>query len=118
RRGTEALLLLLHAGLFTWLAVGTLGWLNGLIFIAVQQALFGFYLASVFAPNHKGMPVLDNDVKIDFMRHQILTSRNVKPGPLVDVWYGGLNYQIEHHLFPTLARNKLKEARAVVREFC
>lgn len=118
RRAIEALLLLLHAVLFVWLAVGTLGWLNGLIFIAVQQALFGFYLASVFAPNHKGMPVLGNDVEIDFMRHQILTSRNVKPGRLTDIWYGGLNYQIEHHLFPTLARNQLRQAREIVMDFC
>src|SRR5690625_4753817 len=118
RRALEAVLLLLHAVLFTWLSVGTLGWLNGLVSLVVTQGLFGLYLASVFAPNHKGMPVLDNDVEIDFMRHQILTSRNVRPGPLVDIWYGGLNYQIEHHLFPTLARNRLRQAQAVVKEFC
>lgn len=118
RRVLETVLLLLHGVLLVGVAVTALGWLNGLIFLTIQQALFGLYLASVFAPNHKGMPVLDSDVKIEFMHHQILTSRNVKPGPVADVWYGGLNYQIEHHLFPTLARNQLRQAREIVMDFC
>ncbi|HLZ61236.1 MAG TPA: fatty acid desaturase, partial [Ktedonosporobacter sp.] len=47
-----------------------------------------------------------------------LTARNVYAHPVTDFWYGGLNYQIEHHLFPGMARNKLKEAQPVVRAFC
>jgi fatty acid desaturase len=52
------------------------------------------------------------------MLQQILTARNVKAHPVVDFWYGGLNYQIEHHLFPTMAENKLREAQKIVRAFC
>jgi fatty acid desaturase len=37
---------------------------------------------------------------------------------MVDFFYGGLNYQIEHHLFPTMPRSKLGQARAIVRPFC
>ena len=37
---------------------------------------------------------------------------------LVDYLYGGLNYQIEHHLFPNMPRNNLGKVRKVVREFC
>lgn len=118
RRTLEAVLLALHAILFTTLAIAALGPLEGILFLLVQQALFGFYLASVFAPNHKGMPVLEPGQQIDFLRHQVLTSRNVRPHPLADLWYGGLNYQVEHHLFPTLARNKLREAREIVKQFC
>jgi fatty acid desaturase len=118
RRVLESFLLIMHGVLLAGLSIGTLGLLNGLIFLVIQQALFGLYLASVFAPNHKGMPIIDEDMEIDFMRHQILTSRNVRPTPFRDVWYGGLNYQIEHHLFPTLARNKLREVRDIVKEFC
>ena len=62
------------------------------------------------------MPDASSD--LDPFRRQVLTSRNVAPHPLVDVWYGGLNYQIEHHLFPMIPRNKLKAARRVVREYC
>ena len=48
----------------------------------------------------------------------MLTSRNVRGGPLVDVALGGLNYQIEHHLFPSMPRHNLRKARPVVKEFC
>jgi fatty acid desaturase len=87
-------------------------------FIVVHQALFGLYVGSTFAINHKGMLILDKDSKMDFLRRQVLTSRNVKPNPLIDFWYGGLNYQIEHHLFPNMPRNKLPEARKIVKAFC
>jgi fatty acid desaturase len=117
-RGLELLLVALHFVGFAALLLATLGFWHGLVFILVQQALFGFYMASVFAPNHKGMPLLDKDTELDFMRRQILTARNVYPHPAVDYWYGGLNYQIEHHLFPTLPRNKLREAHAIVKQFC
>ena len=94
------------------------GFWPGVLFIVVQQALFGLYMASVFAPNHKGMLTLDKDEKMDFLRQQVLTARNVKASPFIDFWYGGLNYQIEHHLFPNMPRNKLRESQIITMEFC
>ncbi len=88
------------------------------LFIVVHRALAGFYMGSVFAPNHKGMPVLEPGAKLDYLRQQALTSRDVIPNPVIDFAYGGLNYQIEHHLFPNMPRNRLKDAREVVRTFC
>ncbi|HNB54682.1 MAG TPA: fatty acid desaturase, partial [Anaerolineales bacterium] len=117
-RGIENLLMILHFAWYFTLIFATLGWGLGLAFILLHQALFGLYMASVFAPNHKGMLVLRKDEVIDFLRLQVLTARNVKAHPITDFWYGGLNYQIEHHLFPTLARNKLREAQKIVRQFC
>jgi len=91
---------------------------RALAFIAVQQGLFGIYLGCSFAPNHKGMPILDADDKTDFLSRQVLTSRNVKGGWLTDLALGGLNYQIEHHLFPSMPRPNLQRAQALIREFC
>lgn len=88
------------------------------LFILVQQGLTGVYMGTVFAANHKGMLMVGKDSKLDFLRRQVLTSRNIKGNPIVDFVYGGLNYQIEHHLFPSIPRNKLKSARKVVKEFC
>ena len=84
--------------------------------VVIQQSFAGFYMACVFAPNHKGMPQVAG--KVDFLRRQVLTSRNVRPNRLTDVWYGALNYQIEHHLFPTMARNRVARAHTIVRQFC
>jgi Fatty acid desaturase len=54
----------------------------------------------------------------DFMRKQVLTTRNVRGGPFVDWFLDGLNYQIEHHLFPSMPRPNLRHAQGVVRAHC
>jgi len=87
-------------------------------FIAVHQALFGLYLGCSFAPNHKGMPILDATGRSDFLRRQVLTSRNVRGGWLTDLALGGLNYQIEHHLFPSMPRPNLRRAQVLIEAFC
>jgi fatty acid desaturase len=87
-------------------------------FIAVQQCLFGLYLGCSFAPNHKGMPILSADDRTDFLRRQVLTSRNVRGSRLTDLALGGLNYQIEHHLFPTMPRPSLRRSQPLIRAFC
>jgi fatty acid desaturase len=80
--------------------------------------VFGFYMGCSFAPNHKGMPILRPDDDLDYLRRQVLTSRNIRGGRVVDAVLGGLNYQIEHHLFPSMPRPSLRRAQAVVRQFC
>ena len=87
-------------------------------FAAVQVAVFGFFLGAAFAPNHKGMPILGRDATLDFMRRQVLMSRNIRGGWLVDLAMGGLNYQVEHHLFPNMPRANLRRAQPLVRAFC
>jgi fatty acid desaturase len=64
------------------------------------------------------MPVLPPADRTDFLRRQVLTSRNVRGGWLTDLALGGLNYQIEHHLFPTMPRPGLRRAQTLVRAFC
>jgi fatty acid desaturase len=76
------------------------------------------YLGCAFAPNHKGMPVVDEGDELDFLRRQVLTSRNVRGGRLVDFALGGLNYQIEHHLFPSMPRPNLRRSQALIKRFC
>jgi len=80
--------------------------------------VFGLYMGCSFAPNHKGMPIIGASEKVDYLRRQVLTSRNVRGGWLVDQLLGGLNYQIEHHLFPNMPRGNLRRAQRLVREYC
>jgi fatty acid desaturase len=87
-------------------------------FVGVQLAVFGLYMGASFAPNHKGMPQLPKDSKVDFLRRQVLTSRNIRGGAAMDTFMGGLNYQVEHHLFPNMARPNLKKAQQITREYC
>ena len=87
-------------------------------FMAVQLAVFGIYMGASFAPNHKGMPVIAPDAKIDFFTKQVRTSRNIRGGWWATWLMGGLNYQIEHHLFPSMARPYLAQSREIVRDYC
>jgi fatty acid desaturase len=114
----EALLVLVHAGLYLGVVLVALGPVLGLAFVVIHYALTGLYLASLFAPNHKGMPIIDDHVEWDVLREQVLTARNVEGGRLTDFWYGGLNRQIEHHLFPSMPRNHLSRAAPIVRAYC
>jgi fatty acid desaturase len=114
----EALLLLLHFVGYVTALLLVLSPLQAAVFVLVQQGLFGLYLGCSFAPNHKGMPTLTDAEELDFLRTQVLTSRNVRGGRLVDFLLGGLNYQIEHHLFPNMPRPNLRHAQPLVRAFC
>ncbi len=87
-------------------------------FLLIQQGVFGVYLGCSFAPNHKGMAVFEADEKVDFLRRQVVTSRNIRGGWFTDFALGGLNYQIEHHLFPSMPRPSLRRAQAPIRAFC
>jgi fatty acid desaturase len=87
-------------------------------FLGVQLGVFGVLLGGAFAPNHIGMPIVPADAKPDFLRRQVLMSRNVSGGRVVGFFMGGLNHQIEHHLFPSMARPNLRRARRLVREHC
>ena len=117
-RAVEVALLALHVVGYLTAVLLVLGPWPALAFVAVHQAVFGLYMGLSFAPNHKGMPVYDAGQEPDFLRRQVLTSRNVRGGRLTDFALGGLNYQIEHHLFPSMPRPNLHRAQPLVRQFC
>jgi fatty acid desaturase len=122
RRGrearTEAALLIAHTALYLGAVFWLLSPVHAIVFIAVQQGLLGVYLGCSFAPNHKGMELLEHDSDLPFLRRQVLTARNVTGGAFTTMALGGLNYQIEHHLFPTMPSANLPRSQAIVRAFC
>jgi fatty acid desaturase len=87
-------------------------------FLGVQLAIFGLYMGATFAPNHKGMPIIPADQKLDFFSRQVLTSRNIAGRFWPTLLMGGLNYQVEHHLFPSMPRFHLAQARQLVIDHC
>jgi fatty acid desaturase len=117
-RVPEAVLFGLHIAAYLTAVFLVLSPLKALAFVAIHQGLLGLYLGSVFAPNHKGMPILSRDDDSDFLRRQVLTARNVRGGMLTDLLLGGLNYQIEHHLFPNMPRPSLRRAQPIIRAYC
>lgn len=117
-RKVEAVLLTAHILAYLTVVFLVLSPGKAFVFIAVHQGLWGFYMGCSFAPNHKGMLTLSKDNTLDFLRKQVLTSHNVLGGRWVDFTLGGLNYQIEHHLFPSMPRPNLRRAQPLVHAYC
>ncbi len=116
-RAFEAVLIGFHFACYFALLFWALGWW-ALPFFVIHHMSLGVFLGSVFAPNHKGMPLVEGEARKDYLRVQVLTSRNVFAHPVTDFMYGGLNYQIEHHLFPSIPRNRMRELQRIVKDFC
>ncbi|HLS73597.1 MAG TPA: acyl-CoA desaturase [Actinomycetaceae bacterium] len=117
-RRTEAVMLALRLVGFPALLLVVLGPGLAAAFLGVQLAVFGVYMGACFAPNHKGMPLLEERSTVDFLRRQVLTSRNIRGGRAMTWAMGGLNHQIEHHLFPRMPSVSLRKVRPIVREYC
>jgi fatty acid desaturase len=114
----EAALLLMHVALGLTLLLLVLSPLRTLEFVIIQQSVLGFYIGASFAPNHKGMPLIDPAIELSFAQRQVMTSRNITGGRFITAMFGGLNYQIEHHLFPCMPSRNLARTRPIVQAFC
>jgi fatty acid desaturase len=77
-RRLEYTLLSMHTIAYLAAVFTVLSPLKAVVFIAVHQAAWGVYMGCSFAPNHKGMPIIGPDAKLDFLRRQVLTTRNVE----------------------------------------
>ncbi|KAI9139370.1 delta-6 fatty acid desaturase [Paraphysoderma sedebokerense] len=91
-----------------------------LVYFATSQMVCGLLLASVFSLNHNGMPIIGHDeaTEMDFYSKQIITGRDVFPSIFVDWFMGGLNFQIEHHLFPNMPRHSLRTIKPIIQDLC
>ncbi|KAI9985643.1 hypothetical protein PInf_005035 [Phytophthora infestans] len=91
---------------------------QGLAFFMLAQMSCGGFLAAVFSVGHNGMSVYEREDKPDFWQLQVTTTRNITPGFFMDWFCGGLNYQIEHHLFPMMPRHNLQKVNPLVKSLC
>ncbi|WP_267241821.1 fatty acid desaturase family protein [Streptomyces sp. PR69] len=119
-RAAEALLLTGHLAVYAGLLLATMPAAQAVVFALLHHMALGLHLGMAFAPNHKGMDMPDGEHGSDWghLRRQVLTSRNIRGGPVTDWFLGGLNYQIEHHLFPSMPRPHLRLAQPLVRAHC
>lgn len=83
----------------------------------------GFFLAIVFGLGHNGMAVYSADTRPDFWTLQVTTSRNIIGGHGIPQWFvdwfcGGLQFQVDHHLFPMIPRHNLRQTHELVKSFC
>ncbi|KAI8063828.1 delta-6 fatty acid desaturase [Gongronella butleri] len=120
-RGFEGACLVLHWTLFTAMLFAWIGdAFHRILFLVLSQTTAGYLISVVFALNHNGMPIItQSDAQnMGFYEIQAITGRDVQSGPIGGWIMGGLHYQIEHHLFPTLPRHRLGEIQPLVEAIC
>ncbi len=101
-----------------WLVVPALIW-GPLVSFAVYASLWGLvgvFLALVFAPAHMGLPIVVNQ-NHDWL-HQLETTRNLQLPRVVSFFFIGLDYQVEHHLFPKIPHANLPLAASITADWC
>lgn len=108
RSWVEYYVLLFHLFLFTM--VGGFWWyVRGMI-------VGGFLVSSVFVQSHNTRPAQKNPE--EFYTTQVRATRNL-PLDIFTTWFtGGLNYQIEHHLFPRMPRHNFSHIQSQVEQTC
>lgn len=107
-----------HMGAYAFLLFLFLPVSWAIAFALVHWGMAGIYFCFIFAPNHKGMLIVKAEEQFGFLERQLYTTRNVRGGLITDILTGGLNYQIEHHLWPAMPRGNLRKAAAIVQDFC
>lgn len=122
--GTILELTIVSASLFVYIALWTVvfGPFKGLLFMLMSEFTFGLYMGMTFITNHYGRSFEPN-TKTDFLTKQVSAARNIGSSSrvadaLIHFFYGGLNRQIEHHLWPYMPRCNLKRAEVIVRTQC
>jgi len=95
-------------------------WGEAALFCLISNVSCGLGLAIVFGLGHNGMAVYDARNRPDYWKLQVTTTRNISHDRFGFVhWFcGGLDYQVEHHLFPTVPRHHLKKVNELTMAFC
>jgi len=113
---------------WAWMAVlssgfGTFSVPYALMYFLTATCSCGLFLALVFGLGHNGMATYDAETRPDFWKLQVTTTRNITGGHGFPEWFvdwlcGGLQYQVEHHLFPMMPRHNLAKTHKLIESFC
>ena len=117
---------LFHAFLFIGLPIYMLGFTDWLISFTIFTCVAGFVLSMVFqlahTVEHTAFPVADvqtNKMEDEWAVHQIKTTANFATNnPVVSWLVGGLNFQIEHHLFPKISHVHYPAISKIIKQAC
>jgi fatty acid desaturase len=101
-----------------WMVVPSIIWgpLVGIGLYSAIWGLVGVFLALIFAPAHMGLPIV-TEQNHDWI-HQLETTRNLELPRVISFFFIGLDYQVEHHLFPKIPHANLPRAARITAEWC
>ncbi len=116
----------LHLFLFVGLPIYKLGFGDWLIGFLITTMVTGFVISIVFqlahTVEHTAFPVANintNQMENEWAVHQVMTTANFATrNPVVSWLVGGLNFQIEHHLFPKISHVHYPAISKIIRQAC
>ena len=118
----RALAVVRKTTLLIWPAylVSLFGWGPALLFWAIQLSVSGFFVHMIFMPNHFGLKPFTTEEEKDmsWLERQLRSSRNLSGGAFAFWFYGGLNRQVEHHVFPTVPRHHWRKIEVSLKAVC
>ncbi|MCW8309945.1 acyl-CoA desaturase [Sphingobacterium sp. InxBP1] len=113
-----------HFGIFIVIPVIVVGWLPTLVGLLVAGLLCGICLATVFQLAHvveetEFKSIVTDKLEEEWMAHQVQSTANFATRNKVLTWLlGGLNFQVEHHLFPKICHVHYPAINRIVKETC
>jgi fatty acid desaturase len=114
----DQILLVMHILLWFGLPVYMLGFAEATINYLMMTWFIGPYLGIIFLVNHIGTHVIQPDEGMPRFMRQLVSTRNLGDSAVQDLFFGGLNNHIEHHLYPNIPSMRLSKARKIVRSYC
>ena len=116
---------LIYTAIFLFLPIyfGGANWLTNVLGFVLMQFICGLILAMIFQPAHVvptstfPMPNDSGVVEADWAVSQLYNTANFAPKSKLFSWYvGGLNFQVEHHLFPSICHIHYKKIAKIVEQ--
>jgi fatty acid desaturase len=114
----DQFVLFLHFILWFVIPMTALGPVDVVLNYLLMTWFIGPYLGVVFLVNHIGTEVIEPDDRLPRFYQQLVTTRNLGESVIDDIFFGGINNHIEHHLFPSIPSYRLRKARRIVRQYC
>ena len=117
-----------NAGFIMWLTALTMQFPAGTgerpLFLLLSHAVAGLTLhvqitmSHFSADTYMGRPYNKNDDADGWVHTQLAGSIDIDCPEWLDWFHGGLQFQIEHHLFPRVPRHNLRALQGVLKAFC
>ncbi len=113
--------LVAHYALWFGVPLMFFSWQVVVLSYVARMALMSYAMYAMLAPGHypaEAARLKADHRKADFVVLQAASSVNFEGGILASMTASGLQYQVEHHLFPTLSHVYYPKVAPMVREFC
>lgn len=117
RKYIDLFIMCLYYLKFFYLYSSLMGGWGALQFYFLMRVIESHWFVWVTQSNHIPMEI-DDDKERPWLPLQLHATCNVEKGFFNDWFTGHLNFQVEHHLFPTMPRHNLYKIQPLVKELC